>query len=436
MLVPTCASTRAFKFIMSPTVSVFLREHRLAAEIQTRLSLARPARTKVGRDGLRVALTLYDPLRLTLDLGLLSGCIECGLCFRREITGLALVMGVHCLTGNAFIDAGNGLKRTLSCSPRMRLPFSQGSIDGRTKQPLDHRIADAQGFRFHHQRVAVGGRRDERDFDQTLPRVVTAAVRTRRTLGEKPTEHDLRMPANTSRRTSSMRGDVPAGASLNEPSRYVGSSTRCTIINISADGAAIEVHDASYIPIRFQLMTEKDRVVRNCVAVWIERNTLGIQFESAYQSTALHSPSREQHPVQQQKCRRIRNASSCSICAPGRWVHAIDLPDRPKVVARPIRNGWIQRDGGGRNASYRITISALAAKRRLCKSLANDVCVQGRYHCFYWTSDPGGPPRRHLNPPGNAGPLSPSVEAVLDASEFRFRSSSFDKVFRIARHGA
>ncbi len=142
----------------------------------------------------------------------------------------------------------------------------------------------------------------------------------------------------------------------------MGSSTRCTIINISADGAAIEVPDASYIPIRFQLMTETDRVVRNCVVVWIKQNTLGIQFEGAYQSAALHSPSREQHPVSTAEVPTHPQRQFMQYLRTGAWVRAIDLPDRPKVVARLISNGWIERDGEGRGTSYRITMSGLAAK--------------------------------------------------------------------------
>jgi hypothetical protein len=131
----------------------------------------------------------------------------------------------------------------------------------------------------------------------------------------------------------------------------MGSSTRCTITNLSAEGAAIEVPDASFIPIRFQLMTERDRVVRNCCVVWIKRNTLGIQFEIADPLTA---PQAEvpTHP-QRQFMQYLRT---------GAWIRAIDLPDRPKVVAGLVRNGWIERDGEGRNVSYRITRSGLAAK--------------------------------------------------------------------------
>ena len=57
-----------------------------------------------------------------------------------------------------------------------------------------------------------------------------------------------------------------------------GSSTRCRVVNISADGAAIEVPDSAFIPDRFQLMTGNDRVIRNCRLVWIKQNRIGVVF--------------------------------------------------------------------------------------------------------------------------------------------------------------
>lgn len=57
-----------------------------------------------------------------------------------------------------------------------------------------------------------------------------------------------------------------------------GSSIRCRLLNISEDGAAIEVPDAAYIRARFCLMTDKDRKVRNCRIVWISQNRIGLQF--------------------------------------------------------------------------------------------------------------------------------------------------------------
>jgi PilZ domain len=59
-----------------------------------------------------------------------------------------------------------------------------------------------------------------------------------------------------------------------------GASTRCRVSNISAEGAAIDVPNAAYIPRRFQLMTEKDRLIRKCRVVWIQQNRIGVAFET------------------------------------------------------------------------------------------------------------------------------------------------------------
>jgi hypothetical protein len=70
-------------------------------------------------------------------------------------------------------------------------------------------------------------------------------------------------------------------ADVDEPA-YIsshGSSTRCRVVNISAEGAAIDVPDPVFVPIRFQLMTESDRVVRDCRIVWTKQNRIGVVFE-------------------------------------------------------------------------------------------------------------------------------------------------------------
>ncbi|HXO73391.1 MAG TPA: PilZ domain-containing protein [Bradyrhizobium sp.] len=70
-------------------------------------------------------------------------------------------------------------------------------------------------------------------------------------------------------------------ADVDEPA-YIsshGSSTRCQVVNISAEGAAIEVPDPLFVPTRFQLMTESDRVVRDCRIVWTKQNRIGVVFE-------------------------------------------------------------------------------------------------------------------------------------------------------------
>ena len=59
-----------------------------------------------------------------------------------------------------------------------------------------------------------------------------------------------------------------------------GASTRCRVLNISAEGAAIDVPNAAFVPDRFQLMTEKDRLVRKCRVVWIQQYRIGVAFES------------------------------------------------------------------------------------------------------------------------------------------------------------
>ena len=60
-----------------------------------------------------------------------------------------------------------------------------------------------------------------------------------------------------------------------------GLSTRCRLLNVSMEGAAVEVPDPAYIPSHFQLMTEKDRVIRRCRIIWIKQNRIGIVFEQA-----------------------------------------------------------------------------------------------------------------------------------------------------------
>jgi hypothetical protein len=59
-----------------------------------------------------------------------------------------------------------------------------------------------------------------------------------------------------------------------------GASTRCRVLNISVEGAAIDVPNAAFAPDRFQLMIKKDRLVRKCRVVWVQQNRVGVAFES------------------------------------------------------------------------------------------------------------------------------------------------------------
>jgi hypothetical protein len=67
---------------------------------------------------------------------------------------------------------------------------------------------------------------------------------------------------------------------INEPA-YVssgGSVIRCTVRNISAEGAAIDVENPAFIPSRFRLVMASDSSVRECQVAWIQRNRIGLSF--------------------------------------------------------------------------------------------------------------------------------------------------------------
>ena len=85
----------------------------------------------------------------------------------------------------------------------------------------------------------------------------------------------LSLAAAMEERRRAPRADVDEPAYISSH----GSSTRCRVVNISAEGAAIEVPDPLFIPNRFQLMTENDRVVRGCRIVWTKQNRIGVVFE-------------------------------------------------------------------------------------------------------------------------------------------------------------
>ncbi len=78
-------------------------------------------------------------------------------------------------------------------------------------------------------------------------------------------------------RRSSSRSDVDEVGFI----AVSGSSTRCDVVNLSDEGAALDVPSASDIPARFKLMTARDRLVRTCRVVWIRENRLGVEFEGS-----------------------------------------------------------------------------------------------------------------------------------------------------------
>ena len=68
---------------------------------------------------------------------------------------------------------------------------------------------------------------------------------------------------------------------VNEPA-YVssgGSVMHCMIVNISAEGAAIDVENAAFVPERFRLVMANDSSeVYECRVIWTKKNRLGLSF--------------------------------------------------------------------------------------------------------------------------------------------------------------
>jgi PilZ domain len=67
---------------------------------------------------------------------------------------------------------------------------------------------------------------------------------------------------------------------LNQPG-YVsagGSVMSCVVLNISAEGAAINVPNPAFVPARFRLVMAHDSSVRECRIAWIQQNRIGVSF--------------------------------------------------------------------------------------------------------------------------------------------------------------
>jgi hypothetical protein len=66
---------------------------------------------------------------------------------------------------------------------------------------------------------------------------------------------------------------------VNEPAFVSsgGSVMRCTVRNISAEGAAIEVDNPAFVPPHFRLVMA-DSSVRDCSIAWIQQKRIGVTF--------------------------------------------------------------------------------------------------------------------------------------------------------------
>jgi PilZ domain len=57
-----------------------------------------------------------------------------------------------------------------------------------------------------------------------------------------------------------------------------GSVMSCTVLNISLEGAAIDVENPAFVPPHFRLVMANDSSVRECRIAWIQRNRIGVTF--------------------------------------------------------------------------------------------------------------------------------------------------------------
>jgi PilZ domain-containing protein len=64
-----------------------------------------------------------------------------------------------------------------------------------------------------------------------------------------------------------------------------GSVMRCTVLNISPEGCAIEVREPAFVPQCFRLVMANDpSIVRECRIAWIQQNRIGLTFVAAPQA--------------------------------------------------------------------------------------------------------------------------------------------------------
>jgi hypothetical protein len=94
----------------------------------------------------------------------------------------------------------------------------------------------------------------------------------------------MKSPMDDRRKHPRVEIDEPAYISAS------GLSMRCRLLNISAEGAALEVPDPVFVPSDFQLMIEKDRMIRRCRVIWIKKNRVGVAFDQPSAEDSLTAP--------------------------------------------------------------------------------------------------------------------------------------------------
>ena len=59
---------------------------------------------------------------------------------------------------------------------------------------------------------------------------------------------------------------------------FGGNGVACTVRNLSAKGAAIDLADPVSLPASFMLVIETDQLIRRCRPVWRRENRIGVAF--------------------------------------------------------------------------------------------------------------------------------------------------------------
>ena len=70
-----------------------------------------------------------------------------------------------------------------------------------------------------------------------------------------------------------------------------GSVMSCVVRNISAEGAAIDIENPTFVPSRFRLVMANDSSVYECRIAWIQKNRIGVTFVALPQE--VHHPDEE-----------------------------------------------------------------------------------------------------------------------------------------------
>ncbi|KIZ40154.1 MULTISPECIES: PilZ domain-containing protein [Rhodopseudomonas] len=60
---------------------------------------------------------------------------------------------------------------------------------------------------------------------------------------------------------------------------FGGGGFDCTVRNLSANGARIEVAGPVHLPATFMLVIESDQFMRRCRPVWSQSQRIGVAFE-------------------------------------------------------------------------------------------------------------------------------------------------------------